>query len=90
MAAADAEAAEHIARSLLDHALPTVTFTEVAAVLDTKDRVHRYPGHCSFCGKPRNEVTKLVAFPGAAICDECVELAVEIIQEDVQPPKSGA
>jgi hypothetical protein len=78
--AADADAAERLARSLFDQALPSVTFTEVVAVPDMEDRVHRYPGHCSFCGKPRDEVRKLVAFPGAAICDECVRMATESME----------
>ena len=61
--AADADEAARLARSLFDQALPTVTFTEVAAVPDTKDRVHGYPGHCSFCGKPRNEAGNWLPSP---------------------------
>ena len=34
---------------------------------------------CSFCLKPNNEVAKLVAGPGAYICDECVDLCRQII-----------
>jgi hypothetical protein len=78
--AADAEAAERLARSLFDQALPSVTFTEAAAVPDTEDRVQRYPGHCAFCGKSRDEVRKMVAFPGAAICDECVKIATKSME----------
>src|SRR5690554_3672733 len=36
---------------------------------------------CSFCGKPQEQVKKLVAGPGVYICDECVELCNEIIAE---------
>ena len=81
--AADAETAERLAASRFDQALPTVTFTEMAAVPDIEDGVHRYPGHCSFCGKPRDEVRKLVAFPDAAICDECVKMATESMEYEI-------
>ena len=37
---------------------------------------------CSFCGKPHNEVNKLIAGPDVNICDECVRLCAEIIAED--------
>ncbi|TCO55098.1 ClpX C4-type zinc finger protein [Actinocrispum wychmicini] len=36
---------------------------------------------CSFCGKTEKEVAKLVAGPGVYICDGCVRLAHEVIQE---------
>lgn len=41
-------------------------------------------GHlkCSFCGKPQEQVRKLVAGPGVYICDECIELCTEIIEEE--------
>ncbi|MGI6362403.1 MAG: ATP-dependent Clp protease ATP-binding subunit ClpX [Bacillota bacterium] len=41
-------------------------------------------GHlkCSFCGKPQEQVRKLVAGPGVYICDECIELCTEIIDEE--------
>lgn len=37
---------------------------------------------CSFCGKTQNQVHKLVAGPGVYICDQCIELCSEIIEED--------
>ena len=37
---------------------------------------------CSFCGKPQEQVRRLIAGPGAYICDECIELCQEIIEED--------
>ena len=37
---------------------------------------------CSFCGKSQDQVKKLVAGPGVYICDECIELVNEIIDED--------
>ena len=38
--------------------------------------------HCSFCGKNQHEVKKLIAGPNVFICDECVDLCIEIIQEE--------
>jgi hypothetical protein len=37
---------------------------------------------CSFCGKNQDEVRKLIQGPGVYICDECIELCSEIIDED--------
>lgn len=39
--------------------------------------------HCSFCGKPQEQVRKLVAGPGVYICDECIELCSEIVVEEL-------
>jgi ATP-dependent Clp protease ATP-binding subunit ClpX len=36
---------------------------------------------CSFCGKSQKQVQQLIAGPGVYICDECVELCNEIIEE---------
>ncbi len=50
---------------------------------DERDRVK-----CSFCGKTQDQVRKLVAGPGVYICNECIELCNEILEEDlseVQP-----
>ncbi len=63
---------------------------------------NRVTYNCSFCGKNQDQVRRLIAGPGAVyICDECVELCREIIQEDsgtqvkpktplqrIPPPKS--
>ena len=38
---------------------------------------------CSFCGKTQDQVRKLVAGPGVYICDECIELCNEIIDEEI-------
>jgi ATP-dependent protease Clp ATPase subunit len=38
---------------------------------------------CSFCGKPQDAVAKLIAGPGVYICDECVQLCVDIIDLEV-------
>ncbi|CDZ99781.1 ATP-dependent Clp protease ATP-binding subunit ClpX [Metalysinibacillus saudimassiliensis] len=39
--------------------------------------------NCSFCGKPQEQVRKLVAGPGVYICDECIELCSEIVVEEL-------
>ncbi|MGC0274033.1 ATP-dependent Clp protease ATP-binding subunit ClpX [Pseudactinotalea sp. Z1739] len=38
---------------------------------------------CSFCGKSQKQVVKLIAGPGVYICDECIELCNEIIEEEL-------
>ena len=40
------------------------------------------PLYCSFCGKSQHEVRKLIAGPTVFICDECVELCMDIIREE--------
>ena len=39
---------------------------------------------CSFCGKSQDQVKRLVAGPGVYICDECIELCQEIIDEEFE------
>lgn len=38
---------------------------------------------CSFCGKSQNEVKKLIAGPGVYICDECIELCYDLVDEEI-------
>ncbi|MFM2304220.1 MAG: hypothetical protein RLZZ135_1630 [Cyanobacteriota bacterium] len=47
-----------------------------------------YDSHlkCSFCGKSQEQVRKLIAGPGVYICDECVELCNEILDEELLDP----
>lgn len=47
----------------------------------------KYDSHlkCSFCGKSQEQVRKLIAGPGVYICDECVELCNEILEEELMP-----
>jgi ATP-dependent Clp protease ATP-binding subunit ClpX len=47
---------------------------------DSKDTLF-----CSFCGKSQHEVRKLIAGPMVFICDECVGLCKDIIQEENKP-----
>ncbi|HIZ52536.1 ATP-dependent Clp protease ATP-binding subunit ClpX [Enterococcus eurekensis] len=46
---------------------------------NTKDN---HPVRCSFCGKAQDEVKKIVAGPGVYICDECIELCKDILDEE--------
>ncbi|MBM7582331.1 ATP-dependent Clp protease ATP-binding subunit ClpX [Caldicoprobacter guelmensis] len=43
---------------------------------------------CSFCGKTQDQVRRLVAGPGVYICDECIELCQEIIEEEFEESSS--
>jgi ATP-dependent Clp protease ATP-binding subunit ClpX len=43
---------------------------------------------CSFCGKSQRQVKKLIAGPGVYICDECIDLCNEIIDEELTAPAS--
>src|SRR5687768_10766747 len=40
--------------------------------------------HCSFCGKNQYEVKKLIAGPTVFICDECIEICLDIIKEETK------
>lgn len=43
---------------------------------------------CSFCGKDQNQVRKLIAGPeGVFICDECIEVCMEIVEDELYEPK---
>ncbi len=45
---------------------------------------------CSFCGKSQEQVRKMIAGPnGAYICDECVDVCTEIIEEELEEEESG-
>ena len=44
---------------------------------------------CSFCNKDQNDVRKLIAGPTVFICDECVDLCREIIDEESAPPAAA-
>ena len=39
---------------------------------------------CSFCGKPQGQVRRLIAGPNVYICDECVQLCREIIEDGIE------
>ncbi|MFZ9462139.1 MAG: ClpX C4-type zinc finger protein, partial [Vulcanococcus sp.] len=44
---------------------------------------------CSFCGKSQDQVRKLIAGPGVYICDECIDLCNEILDEELVDGSSG-
>lgn len=52
----------------------------------------KYDSHlkCSFCGKSQEQVRKLIAGPGVYICDECVELCNEILDEELFDSSSAS
>ena len=44
---------------------------------------------CSFCGKPQNQVNRLVAGPGVYICDECVNVCLDILKQNYDEPEQA-
>ncbi len=57
----------------------------MASTTTSRGSGSRVQYHCSFCGKNQDQVKRLIAGPGAVyICDECVELCQEIINEEAQ------
>ena len=50
---------------------------------DKKDNNEEKLLFCSFCGKNQNEVRKLIAGPSVYICNECIDLCNDIIQEEI-------
>ncbi len=51
---------------------------------DTGNKDGKNTLYCSFCGKSQHEVRKLIAGPTVFICDECVELCMDIIKEETK------
>ena len=51
---------------------------------DTGSKDGKNTLYCSFCGKSQHEVRKLIAGPTVFICDECVELCMDIIKEETK------
>lgn len=50
----------------------------------------RIDQRCNFCGKSKDKVRKLVAGPGVFICDQCIELCVEVLHDEGHlPPTPG-
>src|SRR5215471_9961905 len=63
------------------HRLDEGTESSVARIGDGGDLLK-----CSFCGKSQKQVKKLIAGPGVYICDECIDLCNEIIEEELAEP----
>jgi Na+-transporting methylmalonyl-CoA/oxaloacetate decarboxylase gamma subunit len=75
---------------------PDASFAEHAAAYDTvaaaTDQITEALANatsidlatgCSFCGKPRPQLRRLIAGPGVYVCDECVALCVDILEEEI-------
>lgn len=43
---------------------------------------------CSFCGKPQSQVSRLVAGPGVYICDECIHICMDILDDGLEEEKA--
>ena len=55
----------------------------------TSSKGPKVPYRCSFCGKSQEQVRKLIAGQGVYICDECINLCQEIIEEEMlEAPKA--
>ena len=68
---------------------PTLKIDEHGGVSESSSEMSKNGGsdgknplYCSFCGKSQHEVRKLIAGPTVFICDECVELCLDIIGEE--------
>ena len=57
---------------------------------DKKDNDKNEILHCSFCGKSQDEVKKLVAGRGVYICDECIEVCINIVADELSEMEQGA
>ena len=58
-------------------------------VSTTGSKGTKVPYRCSFCGKSQEQVRKLIAGQGVYICDECINLCQEIIEEELlEAPKT--
>ena len=44
---------------------------------------------CSFCGKTEQQVRRIIQGPGARICDECVQLCLNILEDELNLPHSN-
>ena len=54
------------------------------ALVEARERAARMPNlGCTFCGKSKDHVQKLIAGPGVYICNECIELCNDIISDDL-------
>ena len=59
---------------------PSIAISSVEKIMS--DDKHDINLECSFCGKKRNDVRKLIAGPDAYICNECVSISNKIINEE--------
>ena len=57
---------------------------------DNKDNNNKEILHCSFCGKSQDEVKKLIAGRGVYICDECIEVCINIVADEMAEENKSA
>src|SRR6187397_2681489 len=70
---------------------PTGSTGDHVPVTTTGSKGTKVPYRCSFCGKSQEQVRKLIAGQGVYICDECINLCQEIIEEEMlEAPKQRA
>jgi ClpX C4-type zinc finger len=81
--------AESTVRRLVEEAMPRVEFIDFVAEPIVGRFVEGSAGEpvCSFCGKSQAQVKTLIAGPGVYICDVCVEMMSEIVEDDA--PRDG-
>ena len=53
------------------------------------EEVQTASAHCSFCKKPRQEVSKLICGSNSTICNECVEVCVDVLKDAGAPIRRG-
>lgn len=57
---------------------------------DNKDNNNKEILHCSFCGRSQDEVKKLIAGRGVYICDECIEVCINIVADEMAEENKSA
>lgn len=57
---------------------------------DNRDNNNNEVLHCSFCGKSQDEVKKLIAGRGVYICDECIEVCIDIVADEMAEENKSA
>src|SRR6188768_1448008 len=62
---------------------PTGSTGDHVPVTTTGSKGTKVPYRCSFCGKSQEQVRKLIAGQGVYICDDCINLCQEIIEEEM-------
>jgi hypothetical protein len=72
----------NILSAKIDAAEPRAGDKRALSPAGAQDSAPAKPLYCSFCGKSQHDVRKLIAGPSVYICDECVELCLDVIRED--------
>jgi hypothetical protein len=72
----------NILSAKIETAEPRADNARELSPVNTQDSAGPRTLYCSFCGKSQHDVRKLIAGPSVYICDECVELCLDIIREE--------